>query len=123
MYITAAILSVLLALVSLAAGAPKTMLKGDVSAQLQSHLGLSAGLVRFVGLAEVAAFVGLIVGLFWQPLGIAAAVGFGITMIGAVGYHAKAGDYADPATRGNAMAPIILALVSAATAITLGLAM
>ncbi|MEV7891734.1 DoxX family protein [Streptomyces sp. NPDC002817] len=123
MYITAAVLSVLLALVSLAAGVPKAMLKGDVSAGLQSHMGLSAGLVRFIGLAEVAAFVGLAVGLFWQPLGIAAAIGFGITMIGAVGFHTKAGDYADPATRGNAMAPVILALLSAATAVTLVLAM
>ena len=123
MYITAAVLSVLLALVSLAAGAPKALLKGDVSAGLQSHMGLSAGLVRFVGLAEVAAAGGLIIGLFWQPLGIAAAIGFTITMIGAVGFHAKAGDYADPATRGNAMAPVILTAVSVATAVTLGLAM
>ncbi|MFE9650727.1 DoxX family protein [Streptomyces sp. NPDC006365] len=123
MYVTAAILSVLLALVALAAGAPKALLKGDVSAGLQSHLGLSAGLVRFIGLAEVAAAVGLIVGLFWQPLGIAAAMGFAITMVGAVGFHAKAGDYADPATRGNAMAPILLIPLSVATAVTLGLAM
>jgi uncharacterized membrane protein YphA (DoxX/SURF4 family) len=123
MYVTAAILSVLLALVSLAAGAPKALLKGDVSAGLQSHMGLSASLVRFVGLAEVAAAVGLIVGLFWQPLGIAAAIGFAITMVGAVGFHAKAGDYADPATRGNAMAPFPLILLSVATAVTLGLAM
>jgi hypothetical protein len=123
MYITAAVLSVLLALVSLAAGAPKALLKGDVSAGLQSHMGLSAGLVRFVGLAEVAAAGGLIIGLFWQPLGIAAAIGLTITMIGAVGFHAKAGDYADPATRGNALAPIILTAVSVATAVTIGLAM
>lgn len=123
MYVTAAILSVLLALVTLAAGAPKALLKGDVSAGLQSHMGLSAVLVRFIGLAEVAAAVGLIVGLFWQPLGIAAAIGFAITMVGAVGFHAKAGDYADPATRGNAMAPIILIPFSVATAVTLGLAM
>ncbi|MGP4088246.1 DoxX family protein [Streptomyces sp. KR55] len=123
MYITAAVLSVLLALVTLAAGAPKSLLKGDVSAGLQSHMGLSTGLVRFIGLAEVAAAVGLIVGLFWQPLGIAAAIGFAITMVGAVGFHAKAGDYADPATRGNAMAPFILIVLSIATAVTLGLAM
>ncbi|MEU9331507.1 DoxX family protein [Streptomyces canus] len=123
MYITAAVLSVLLALVTLAAGAPKAMLKGDVTAQLQSHMGLGTGLIRFIGLAEVAAFVGLVVGLFWQPLGIAAAIGFGITMIGAVGFHAKAGDYADPAARGNAMAPVVLLLFSAATAVTLALAM
>jgi uncharacterized membrane protein YphA (DoxX/SURF4 family) len=123
MYIIAAILSVLLALVTLAAGAPKALLKGDVSAGLQSHMGLSAGLVRFIGLAEVAAAVGLIIGLFWQPLGIAAAIGFTITMIGAVGFHAKAGDYANPATRQNAMAPFFLIPLSVGTAVTLGLAM
>ncbi|MGW6094162.1 DoxX family protein [Streptomyces sp. NPDC055157] len=60
MYVTAAILSVLLALVTLAAGAPKTVLKGDVSAGLQSHMGLSAGLVRFIGLAEVSATVAVV---------------------------------------------------------------
>ncbi|MFE3144887.1 DoxX family protein [Streptomyces scopuliridis] len=75
MYIAAAVLGVILALVSLAAGAPKALLKGEVSAWLQSRMGLSAGFVRFIGLAEVVATVGLVVGLFWQPLGIAAAVG------------------------------------------------
>lgn len=123
MYITAAILSVLLGLVTLAAGVPKALLKGDVPANLQSHMGLSAGLVRFIGLAEVAATVGLVIGLFWQPLGIAAAVGFAITMVGAIFFHAKAGDYADPKTRGPAMVPPVLALVSIATALTLALSM
>ncbi|MFJ9428582.1 DoxX family protein [Streptomyces sp. NPDC101490] len=123
MYIAAAVLSVVLALVSLAAGGPKALLKGDVSASLQSEMGLGAGLVRFIGLAEVAAAGGLVIGLFWQPLGIAAAVGFALTMVGAVAFHARAGDYANPATRGNAMAPVALILVAAATATTLLLAM
>ncbi|MFI1035418.1 DoxX family protein [Streptomyces sp. NPDC020951] len=123
MYIAAAVLSVLLALVAVAAGVPKALLKGDVSAGLRSHMGLSAGFVRFIGLAEVAAAVGLVVGLFWQPLGIAAAVGFGVTMVGAIGFHAKARDYANPETRGNAMAPLVLVLVAVAAAVTLTLAM
>ncbi|MGW3985339.1 DoxX family protein [Streptomyces mirabilis] len=122
MYIAAAALSVLLALVSVAAGAPKTLLKGDVPAQLQSHMGLSPALVRFIGTAEVAASGGLVVGLFWQPLGIAAALGFAATMVGAVGFHVKHGDYANPETRGSSMAPIVLLLVSIATAVTLTLA-
>jgi uncharacterized membrane protein YphA (DoxX/SURF4 family) len=122
MTITAAILSILLAFVALAAGAPKVVLKGT-SAQLQSHLGLSAGLVRFVGLAEVAAAVGLVIGLFWRPLGVAAAVGLVVLFIGAIGFHAKAGDYSDPKLRTQAMVPIVLALVSAAAAVTLMMTM
>ncbi|MFD8007888.1 DoxX family protein [Streptomyces mirabilis] len=123
MYVAAAVLSVILALVSLAAGAPKAMLKGDVPAGLQSHMGLSAGFVRFIGLAEVAATVGLVIGLFWQPLGIAAALGMAVTLIGAVVFHARAGDYANPETKGNAMAPVVLTLVAIATVVTLALAM
>ncbi|MFD7003884.1 DoxX family protein [Streptomyces mirabilis] len=123
MYISAAVLSVILALVALAAGMPKALLKGSVPAQLQSPGGLSASLVRFIGLAEVAAAVGLVVGLFWQPLGIAAAAGFAVLLVGAVRFHAKAGDYATPETRGNAMAPIILTLVAIAAVVTLTLAM
>lgn len=106
MYITAAILSVILALVSLAAGAPKALLKGDVPAGLQSHMGLSAGFVRFIGLAEVAAAVGLVIGLFWQPLGIAAAVGMTITLVGAVVFHARAGTMSTPRPRGTRWRPL-----------------
>lgn len=74
MYIAAASLSALLAPVSLSAGAPKTVLKGDVPAQLRSHMGLSPALVRFIGVAEVAAAGGLVAGLFWRPPGVAAAL-------------------------------------------------
>jgi DoxX-like family len=123
MYVAAAILSVLLAAVALAAGAPKVVLKGSTPAHLQSHMGLSTGLVRFIGLAEVSAAAGLIVGLFWQPLGIAAAVGFAVLLIGAIGFHAKAGDYADPKTRTQATTPIVLASVAIAAAVTLALAL
>lgn len=122
MYTAAAILSILLAFVALAAGAPKLVLKGT-SEQLQSHMGLSPGLVRFIGVAEVLATVGLIVGLFWRPPGIAAAVGFAVLLIGAVGFHARVGDYSDPKLRTQAMTPIVLLLVSAAAAVILTLTM
>ncbi|WP_405970686.1 DoxX family protein [Streptomyces sp. NBC_00988] len=121
MYVTAAILSVLLALVSLAAGAPKTLLKGDVPAQLQTHMELSATLVRLIGAAELAAAGGLVAGIFWQPLGIAAALGFAAVMVGAVGFHARSGDYSDPKTRGGAIAPIALTALAIVTAVTLTL--
>ncbi|MEU9606523.1 DoxX family protein [Streptomyces sp. NPDC048057] len=123
MDIAAAVLSVVLALVSLGAGAPKALLKGDVPAKLQSEMGLGAGLVRFVGLAEVAAAGGLAVGLFWPPLGIAAAIGFALVMVGAVAFHARAGDYANPETRGSAMVSVVLTLFAAATAATLIMSM
>ncbi|MEE1799472.1 hypothetical protein PUR57_12435 [Streptomyces sp. JV176] len=44
--------------------------------------------------------------LFRQPLGIAAALGFAAITAGAIGFHAKSGDYSDPKTRGSSMAPV-----------------
>ncbi|MCX4500649.1 DoxX family protein [Streptomyces sp. NBC_01728] len=122
MFVFAAVLSVLLAIVGLAAGLPKALLKGNIPAQLQSPGGLRAPLVRFIGLAELAAAAGLLAGLFWQPIGIAAALGFAAVLVGAIGFHAKSGDYANPETRGNAMAPAILTIIAIAAAVTLVLA-
>jgi hypothetical protein len=122
-FVVAVILSLILAVASLAAGIPKVRLQGSVPKALQEHLGVSAGLTRLIGLAEVAAAAGLVIGIFWQPLGIAAAAGLVVLHIGAVGYHARAGDYADPKARGPAMAPIVLGLVAAATIVTLALSM
>lgn len=118
MYTAAVILSVLLALVFLAAGAPKVQLKGPVPEGL-IHKGLGSGLVRCVGIAEVAAAVGLGVGIWWQPLGIAAAAGTVVVLIGAIGFHVKKGEYGDSATRNAAVTPIVLLPVAVATALTL----
>lgn len=122
MFVFAAVLSVLLAVVGLAAGLPKALLKGSIPAQLQSPGGLSAPLVRFIGLAELAAAVGLLAGLLWWPIGVAAALGFAVLLVGAVGFHAKSGDYANPETRAHSMVPIILTIIAIAAAVTLVLA-
>ncbi|MFI0509462.1 DoxX family protein [Streptomyces sp. WSLK1-5] len=118
MYIAAVILSALLAVFSLAAGAPKAQLKGDAPEGLVAK-GLTPGLVRFIGLSEVTAALGLVSGIWWQPLGIAAAVGLVVLLLGAIAYHAKWGDYADSSSRNAAMAPVAFCLISASAACTL----
>ncbi|MFD9586235.1 DoxX family protein [Streptomyces sp. NPDC059980] len=118
MYIAAVILSVLLALLALAAGVPKVQLKGDVPDGLVAK-GLSSAKVRLIGLAEIAAAAGLVAGIWWQPLGIAAAIGMAVLLLAAIGYHVKWGDYGDSATRGAAMAPVLFVLVAVAAAATL----
>lgn len=56
------------------------------------HLQIPPELSRFVGLCQLAGAVGLIGGLFWRPLGIAAAVGLMLLMVGAVIMHRRIGD-------------------------------
>ncbi|MFD7406014.1 DoxX family protein [Streptomyces sp. NPDC059866] len=117
-YTAAVILSVLLALVLLAAAAPKVQLKGDIPGGLVARE-LSAGLVRFIGVCELIAAVGLVAGIWWQPLGIAAATGVAVLLLGAIGHHLKWGDYRDSATRSAALSPVLFLCVAVAAAITL----
>lgn len=56
------------------------------------HLQLSSGVSRFVGWCQLAGAIGLIGGLCWRPLGIAAAVGLVLLMVGAVTVHRRVGD-------------------------------
>lgn len=121
MFISAVVLSMIVALVSLGAGMPKALLQGEMPAQLEEHLGISQNLVRFVGLSEVAAAIGLVIGIWWHPLGIAAAAGLVIVFAGAVVMHARAGDFSDPKNRQSGVVAIVLAALSIAVIVTLAL--
>lgn len=65
--------------------------------------------------AAVPSAAGLLIGLFWQPVGIAAPVVFGLLLIGAVRFHAKAGDYANPKTGATRWHPPLTAVAAAIT--------
>ena len=101
------------------AGAPNLVLKGT-SAQLHSHMGLSPGLVRFIGVAEVSATVG------YRRAVLAAA---GYRRAGRLRRSAhrsrpfRARDYADPKLRAQAITAVALFLVSATAAVILALTM
>jgi uncharacterized membrane protein YphA (DoxX/SURF4 family) len=56
------------------------------------RLGVPMPIRVLVGVAEVAAAVGLLVGLAVTPLNVAAAAGLVALMIGALTYHARAKD-------------------------------
>ena len=43
-----------------------------------------------MGLPEALAAAGLLIGLWWTPLGVAAAVGVELLMVGAIGLHLRA---------------------------------
>jgi uncharacterized membrane protein YphA (DoxX/SURF4 family) len=62
------------------------------SRQDATHLGISAALTRFIGWCQIAAVFGLIAGLFWRPLAIAAATGVLLLLVGAVIAHRRVGD-------------------------------
>jgi hypothetical protein len=56
-------------------------------------LGVPLGLLPFLATCEIAGAAGLLVGLWYAPLGIAAAIGVVLYFIGAVGAHLRGRDF------------------------------
>jgi hypothetical protein len=106
-FITAFALSCLLAAVFLFSGARKAT-SGEAVAQEAAHLGVPVVGYRAIGVAEIAGAGALLLGLAWAPLGIVAAAGFVLLMLGAVAAHLRV---CDPAARW-APAAVIAALAA-----------
>mgnify|MGYP006282005677 CR=1 FL=1 len=88
----AVILSVVLAVVFAGAGANKFS-SSELAEVAPDHLGIDRSTYRLVGLLELLAVVGLIVGIVAVPLlGGLAAIGLFLLMVGAIVLHIKAGD-------------------------------
>lgn len=71
---------------------------------------------RLIGVAELAAAAGIVIGLWWHPLGLAAAAGMILLLIGALLTHRRAAD------SGKEMAPALLGLVIAIAYLAIALA-
>ena len=69
-----------------------------------SHFGIPWARYRLIGVAELAAAAGVLAGLAWAPLGVAAASGMALLLLGALTVHRRAGDRLQEA------APALLAL-------------
>ena len=70
-----------------------------------AHFGIPWPRYRLIGVAELAAAAGILIGLWWHPLGLAAAAGMALLLLGAIITHRKADDSA------KEMAPAWLALL------------
>jgi hypothetical protein len=77
-----------------------------------AHLGYSEEAFRRIGMLEAAAVAGLIGGLWWAPIGVAAAIGVALLMSGAVVAHVRVHDPA-PASAPAA----VCGLLAVATAV------
>jgi uncharacterized membrane protein YphA (DoxX/SURF4 family) len=96
-------LSLLLAAACLLPGLAKVL--GHPKMQKSAaHFGIPWPHYRLIGIAELAAAAGVLAGLWWHPLAVAAAAGMAVLLIGAVITHRRALDSAKD------MAPALLAL-------------
>jgi uncharacterized membrane protein YphA (DoxX/SURF4 family) len=96
-------LSLLLAAACLLPGSAK-LLGHPKMQKSAARFGIPWRRYRLIGVAEVAAAAGVLIGLWWHPLGLAAAAGMALLLLGAVITHRQAAD------SGKEMAPALLAL-------------
>ena len=96
-------LSLLLAAACLLPGSAK-LLGHPKMQKSAAHFGIPWRRYRLIGAVEVAAGAGVLIGLWWHPLGVAAAAGMVVLLTGALIIHRRALDSA------KEMAPALLAL-------------
>jgi Flp pilus assembly protein TadB len=75
-------------------------------------IGVPLGIFPFLASCEIAGAAGLLVGLWYAPLGIAAAIGLVLYFLGAVGAHMRKRDF-------KGLPNALVILVSAAAALSL----
>lgn len=109
------VLSAVLALIFLVSGVAK-LVGHPMMREAAATLGFSFRAYRLIGLLEIAGAAGLMVGLLWSPLAIAAATGCLLLMVGAVYFQRRANDSVQemgPALLSGATAIAILVLYAA----------
>lgn len=93
MHFVAVSLSVLLAALFAVTGIMKVLDSATARSNAE-HLGISPRLSHLIGLAEIAAAVGLLAGIAVKPLTVVTAAAVCLLMVGALGSHFKARDKA-----------------------------
>ena len=84
--------------------------------QSAAHFGIPWPRYRLIGVAELAAAAGIVIGLWWHPIGVAAAAGMALLLLGAIITHRKAADSAKEMA--PALAALLLTLAYLAIALT-----
>ena len=110
------VLSCVAALVLLAAGLQKVLLKRSVTVPMRRPV-VGDGLTRLIGFLELAGAGGLVAGIWLRPLAWAAAIGLIVLLLGATAYHLRAGDYRDRRHRASAAMPIVLLVMVGSIAV------
>ena len=106
MFIATVIVSALLAALLLVSARGK-LTHDPAQMKTMAKVGFPKDKLWLLATAEIAGAAGLVIGLFWWPLGVAAAVGLVLYFVGAAASHLRVRDF-------QIIAPVVLLVVSAA---------
>jgi hypothetical protein len=108
MFVAYAVIAVLLAPALIMSAYTKLTRNERVVQTFTGRLGVPLGLYPFMAACEIAGAAGLIIGLWYGPLGIAAAAGLVLYFVGAVVSHLRKGDFK------GVPSPVVILIVAAA---------
>ncbi|WP_035859114.1 DoxX family protein [Kitasatospora cheerisanensis] len=91
MFVSLAVVTVLMSVLLLVSAGAKSLRTRHITEQM-STLGVPQSLMAFLIGAQIAGAAGVIAGLWWEPVGIAAAIGLTLYFAGAVAFHLRVGD-------------------------------
>ncbi|MEV8092183.1 DoxX family protein [Streptomyces nigra] len=112
MFVATVVISILLALLLVASGVGK--LRHDrMQMETLQKVGFPESRAWLLASAEVAGATGLVIGLFWWPLGVAAAAGVAAYFVGAAVSHLRVRDYQ--------VGPVVALLLASVAALVLRL--
>ena len=92
MFVAYAILAILLALMLVFSARSKLVKNEQVVEIIHSKVGVPMTMFPFLAACEIAGAIGLLIGLVYPPVGIAAAIGVALYFIGAVIAHLRVRD-------------------------------
>jgi hypothetical protein len=107
MFIAAVALSVLVAVLIAYAAIRKLSHRPEV-VESYARAGVPESRLNLLAITLLAGAGGLVLGVFWAPLGIAAAVAVAIYFLAAIGFHVRAADVE------NARTPAVIELLTLA---------
>ncbi|MFD6534232.1 DoxX family protein [Streptomyces sp. NPDC060184] len=91
MFISLAVTTAVMSALLLVSAGAKSLRTRHITEQM-STLGVPQRMMAFLIAAQVAGAAGAVAGLWWAPLGIAAAIGLTLYFAGAVAFHLRVGD-------------------------------
>ncbi|MEU0571652.1 DoxX family protein [Nonomuraea sp. NPDC005983] len=112
MFIAYVVVAILLALLLLGSGYAKLTRNKRIVDGL-TGIGVPLGLFPFLAACEIAGAAGLLIGVWYAPLGIVAGIGVVLYFVGAVGTHLRKSDL-------KGMPNALVMLILAAAALALG---
>lgn len=109
MFIAYIVLAILLAALAIFSAIAKLRRNPRLIEGINGTIGVPMRWIPALAACEIAGAIGILIGIFWPPLGIAAAIGLVIYFIGAIVAHLRVKDFKGV---GNPVLPLVLAVAT-----------